>query len=61
LAAGLLLAALGFGLGGGALWLLWPAAALLLVAAGQGLLGPGLFLKSVSGRLNRDRPVSTAA
>ena len=51
-AASMLLVALAFGLGGWALWLLWPAASLLLVAAGYGLLGTSVFQKDGHGRLS---------
>jgi hypothetical protein len=44
------LTGVGVGLGGSALWLLWPAASLLLVALGYAALGPGLFQKDAAGR-----------
>jgi protein-tyrosine phosphatase len=38
-------------LGGGGLWLLWPAVSLAAVALAYLALGPGLFAKSVDGRI----------
>jgi hypothetical protein len=51
-AGGLLLAGLAIGLGGVALWLLWPAASLLLVAACYAALGQAAFQKRPDGRLS---------
>lgn len=45
-------AGLAFGLGGFALWLLWPAASLGLVALAYALLGPAAFQKGADGRLS---------
>lgn len=47
-----LLTALAFGLGGWALWLLWPAVSLLLVGLNYGVFGARGFQKNASGRLS---------